>query len=318
VIVAYAVGAGLGHLTRLRAARHTLGLGSDGWVVVTDSRHATDPRVMGDAEVIPIPSPRADPVAARSALVAAVADHEPRLVVLDAFPAGLAGEVDRDAVAGADRVLHLGRDLRWDAYAAALPNDPPLLDEVVLVEPVGPEQAAWYRSRAGLVRGPLDLVDPDEPARRRDATAVDPITVAGAWLVVHAGPPAEVAELVAYAIELAEAEGVEARLVVVHPGNVVHPGRAVAPGGDGLGERVTDEVTWGSRRLPVETIDVYPAWPLFGVADRIITAAGANAVRQLAPWRDRHRLLPLRRRFDDQAARARRARADTGPPGSVS
>lgn len=302
MIVAYAAGAGLGHLTRLRAARHTLDLNLDGWVVVTDSRHATDPRVIGDAEAILIPSPRADPAAARDAVAAAVAAHRPRLVVLDAFPAGLAGEIDREAVAGADRVLHLGRDLRWDSYVTELPDDPPTVDEVVLVEPVGPEQAAWYRSRAGVVRGPLDLVDPDEPARRRDGTAVDPMAVAGAWLVVHAGPVAEVAELVAYAAELAEAEGVDARLVVLHPDI------------DGLGEVGTDGVPWGSAGPLVEVMDVYPAWPLFGVADRIITAAGANAVRQLAPWRERHRLLPLRRRFDDQAARARRARADTGSP----
>jgi hypothetical protein len=109
------------------------------------------------------------------------------------------------------------------------------------------------------------------------------------WLIVHAGPGTEIAELVGYAREMADLEGVRPRLTLVSPG----PRPDVLP-------------------PEVAHLDVYPAWPLFGSAARIITAAGCNAVRQLAPWRDRHRMMPFPRRFDDQYARAARVRA-AGP-----
>ncbi len=102
------------------------------------------------------------------------------------------------------------------------------------------------------------------------------LDVGGAWLVVHSGPPDEVGELVAYARDTAAAEDVQPRIVVVGPSG--H--------------------------------DVLPAWPLFAGAARLITAAGANAVRQAhlhAPDVP-HLLLPMPRRWDDQPARARVAR----------
>jgi hypothetical protein len=60
-------------------------------------------------------------------------------------------------------------------------------------------------------------------------------------------------------------------------------------------------------------IDRYPVWPVHADADRVFTAAGFNAMRQLAAHRERHRFLPLPRRFDDQFERARRAREALAP-----
>jgi len=116
----------------------------------------------------------------------------------------------------------------------------------------------------------LDLVDPPAPTPGVD--------VADAWLVVHSGPAAEVEELVAYAADTAATEGADPRIIVVGPGG----------------------------------LDVLPAWPLFAGAARLVTAAGANAVRQArlhAPHVP-HLVLPLPRRWDDQAARARRLRTE--------
>ena len=103
--------------------------------------------------------------------------------------------------------------------------------------------------------------------------------------MTHTGPAAEVLELVAYARDQADAEGVTPWFVVATPAGVAPP---AAP--------------------DLVPVDRYPVWPLFGSADRIVTAAGFNAMRQVAPHRDRHRFLPMPRRFDDQVERARRAR----------
>ena len=112
-----------------------------------------------------------------------------------------------------------------------------------------------------------------------DAPAPLPdVDVADAWLVVHSGPSEEVDELVAYAHDTAAAEGLDPRIVVVGPGG----------------------------------LDVLPAWPLFAGCARLVTAAGANAVRQRTVHAPDvpHLVLPFPRRWDDQPARARRLRQE--------
>jgi hypothetical protein len=55
-------------------------------------------------------------------------------------------------------------------------------------------------------------------------------------------------------------------------------------------------------------IDVYPAWPMFQRADRIISGAGFNVMRQAEPYRKKHRFVPFPRALDDQYTRAASAR----------
>lgn len=239
MIVCYAYGGGLGHLTRVRAFLHTTGR-TGPVTVVTASPYA--PKVLPDAE-----------------LRAALDGLRPDELIVDAFPAGLTGELDATLVPPGTKVIHLARLLRWDAYRPLIPAEPLHFDETWLVEPVTHE--AYLSSVSGRV-ATIDLREPPAPPR----TAPD------GWLVVHAGPAGEVAELVGYARDMAALEGVRPELTVVSP----------------------------------HGLDVYPAWPMFGTAERIVTAAGCNVVRQLAPHRDRHRMMPFPRRFDDQYARAAR------------
>jgi hypothetical protein len=88
---------------------------------------------------------------------------------------------------------------------------------------------------------------------------------------------------------------------------------------EGLRPRITLVSPTRPYALPPEVahLDVYPAWPLFPAAERIITAAGCNIVRQLAHLPERHRMMPFPRRFDDQFTRAARVRADTVNRGTM-
>jgi hypothetical protein len=185
---------------------------------------------------------------------------------VDALPCGR-GELDAAAVRPAATVLHLARRIRWADYEPVLPSSPPRFATTWVTEPLDPAQAAWLDAHSDAVEW-LALLDPPAP--------VPDLDVAGAWLVVHSGPEDEMTELVAYARETADAEGIEARIVVIGPGG--H--------------------------------DVLPAWPLFAGAARVVTAGGANAVRQCrlhAPHVP-HLALPLARRWDDQHARLGHAR----------
>ncbi|GAA4366306.1 hypothetical protein GCM10023088_12770 [Actinomadura verrucosospora] len=258
MILCYAAGDGLGHLTRLRAVLHTLG--REGPVtVVTGSRFAADARVTHGWDVVAT----ADPAALR-----------PDEVIVDAFPAGLRGELT--GFPSGTRTTHLARLLRWDAYRPLLPAGPLRFDRTFVLEELDPSHDAYLRAVSDEVV-PLALADPPS----------EPVDVDG-WLIVHSGPDAETLQLVAYAQDMASAERVRPPMTLVSPARP-----------DGLPRSVAH-------------LDVYPAWVPGPNVDRIVTAAGFNAVRQYAPWRERHRMMPFPRSLDDQYTRAARARG--GPP----
>lgn len=261
----------MGHLTRIRAFLHMMRPGHDA-VILTSSRYATDPRVVGPHRTLG-PPPGADPGRWYVSTVDSLAPDE---LIVDAFPGGLYGELTPASLPPATTLTHLARLLRWTAYRTVAAGPLPHYDRTWCVEPLTADHHADIAAVSGAVV-PLDLVDP--PAE--DVPALDD----GAWLIVHSGPAAEVAELVGYAQETASVEGARPRFVVVSP----------------------------LRHAGVRSLDAYPAWPLFPRASRIITAAGCNAVRQTAPWRARHRMIPFPRLFDDQFTRAARARG-TGQP----
>jgi hypothetical protein len=291
VIAAYARGAGLGHLTRLRAVAHTLHIPEHELVVLTDSRHAGDERVVGSMGVRPPPArgPTADWLRDE---VAALAPDE---LWVDAFPAGLDGELDADLEpvlrAHGTRVVHVARLLQWPAYAPTLPAAPLRFDRTIVVEPL----VEGHRRAVEELSASTQALELDDPPATADLVASATVEHADRprWLVAHAGPPEETAELCRYASDVADAEGVEPVLLVAAPG-------ASRPGPLDLDPR------------PVLELDAYPTWPLHRLVDVVVTAAGFNSMRQAAGLRraGRHRFVPFRRRYDDQFLRARRARQE--------
>lgn len=252
MIACYARGAGLGHLTRVRAALHALGRDGEPVTLVSDSPFAS--RVVPEWPVVP-----------------SLSEVDADEVWIDAFPAGIHGELE--VPEGGFRVVHLARLLRWPVYEKLLPAVRPRIDVTYVCEPLSHAHETYLREISGEVKT-LELVDPP---------ALADIEIDG-WLIVHSGPDDEIRELVAYAADMAAAEGVRPRFTLVAPRRP-----------DGLAVDVVHH-------------DVYPAWPLGARAERIVTAGGFNAVRQFAPWRERHRIMPFPRRLDDQFARAARVR----------
>jgi hypothetical protein len=122
MILYYAVGGGLGHLTRGRRVLEALGLDA---AFVTASEYAGDPRVTGGIPVIDARGPWQQETACD------------RLIV-DTFPCGIQGELS-----GLDVPMDLvARRLRWEEYRRAVPAPLPRFDTVYWLEDLEPAHKA--------------------------------------------------------------------------------------------------------------------------------------------------------------------------------
>jgi hypothetical protein len=190
VLLYYAAGGGLGHVTRARAFLHGARL---------DATILTAAPVDGiDTLVIPEPL-RHDLPSYREWLQGLGAKQ----IILDTFPAGLFHEFD-------DLELsctfdYVARYLAWPRYAAM--RNPPRFATTYVLEPLHEEQERFIAARSSRIDRAPKLVDPDAPA------TVPPIYSAYS-LVVHSGPANEVEELIDYARLAAKTEGESLPIVV--------------------------------------------------------------------------------------------------------
>lgn len=187
MILYYAVGGGLGHLTRGLRVIEKLGL-TDA-IIATASPHAE--RVCGAVPFIRVPRDLEHDVDAHRAWVRALGASR---IIADTFPGGIQGEL-----CGLDVPIDwVARLLRWDAYRAAVPYALPEIQTTYVVE-----DRQDCLSSTAVVQ--LDLSLPVVPEVEEQPY----------WVIVHSGPEEEVRELVAYADELrALAEKKPERVIV--------------------------------------------------------------------------------------------------------
>ena len=269
-LLCHALGGGLGPVTRTRAVLDATAF--DGAVALLAAPDAA-PAAGGLELRSPGPDDAADPPALARWIARAIADWEPDALLVDALPGGVMGELCGLAALDGLELRHTARLLRWGVYARRLAGPLPRYDAVGVVEPLHPGHARALAACAGSV-APLALPDPP-PA------AAPPPGPGAPWLVVHTGPAREVRALA----RIADERRGDAPLEVITP-------------------LVVADLPAGAARIAA-----IPAAPRYAGAAGIVTAAGFNTVRELAPHRDRHVCVPFDRRLDDQPARARRIAA---------
>jgi hypothetical protein len=268
MILYYALGGGLGHLTRGRRVLETLGLTRD-VAFVTASPHATDVRVTGGIPAIAVPASLETDREAHRAWLPEITRNADRLIV-DVFPCGIQGELH-----GLELPMDLvARRLRWSEYRRVNAGPLPRFDTIWCVEALEPEQERELRALGARV----------ETLTLR-ATETIPIAMNDSyWLIVHSGPEDEVHELVDYTSELM-------RLAETTPSRVLVATRCAI-----------------ALPMGFECVDAVPVEHLFAGAGRIISAAGFNVMLETEPWREKHSVLPFARAFDDQYYRATSSR----------
>ncbi|WP_295391433.1 hypothetical protein [uncultured Thiodictyon sp.] len=274
----YALGGGLGHLTRARAVLGTLGVQAR----VLAPAH---PESWLGLDLLPLPVGLTDRPGDLGAWLARLLwEQRPQRLWLDSFPCGLFGELCGIALPPGLAIHYLARLLRWDRYARRIQGTPPPLDRVHLLEPLNPDHTDWL-AHQGAEPIPLRLETPDLPppthALARLAALPPP-----RWLVVHSGPAEEIRELIDYARDLAAAEGLSPTLVLIAP----HALPFCDPG--------------------ILRLDASPAHALYPLAERIVTACGFNTMSETLAYRHIHRFIPMARALDDQYARAAQRRDD--------
>lgn len=185
MILYYALGGGLGHLSR---ARKVLGDRDDA-VLLTASGHARDPRVTAGRPVIPVPRRLGHERAAFRAWITALLDElQPDELLVDAFPGGVLGDLCGLELPPARLI---GRRVRWDVYGRRLDGPLPRYDVVHALEELG-----------------YDPPGPVEPLVLPHAAPGAPLADEPHTLVVHAGPEAELQQLLTLA---------HGNTIVVHP-----------------------------------------------------------------------------------------------------
>lgn len=283
MILYYAIGGGLGHLTRARGVAHTLRF-EEGLAIVTASPLAHDRRIVGDAEAIVVPSDLSRDIDAFRAWLGDLFERlAPTAIYVDTFPAGILGELCDFPFPPTADLYHVARLLRWEEYRGLISGASPRYRRIYQVEPLVDEHEAFLREHSEEIA----MLDPSDPPATLDRGIIGQLHEwshdgTPLWLIVHSGPEEEIAELLAYARDLAAMEKAAPRFLLVAP----HP----APSPD------------------LFHLDIYPAYPLFPHVARIITACGFNVMRQAHSYRNIHRFLPFARRYDDQFTRAARNR----------
>jgi len=187
MIVYYAIGGGLGHVTRARRVLAALGI---------------EAKIVGSSD---IPPHLEQSLAAHRAWIE---DLGAERIIADTFPLGIRGELAEIAVP----LDYVGRLLRWEEYRRVVPGPLPRFGTSYFAEELTPEHEAAIRAASDFVWSaaampPLLLNDEIESGGHGAA-------LQKYWIVVHSGPESEVRELLAYATSQREIRNETARIVV--------------------------------------------------------------------------------------------------------
>jgi UDP:flavonoid glycosyltransferase YjiC (YdhE family) len=274
----YALGGGYGHVTRARRVLQALCLAEEATIIAGSAALAELRNARGIPTIAVPPELERSVDQHRRWLEMLVREQQVERLLVDTFPAGIHGELSGLATPGL-RVDYVGRLLRWDAYAHAVPAAPPRFHSAFAVEELTAPHAAFLKANSDAMQ-PLDLA----PIAAIDSLDQGIGVPEPYSLVVHSGPAAEVLELIDHCRTVRALDGTDERIVVVTGASIVLP----------------DDV---------ERLDRFPASPLFSAATRIVSAAGFNVILESEPWRHKHHVVPFDRRFDDQYLRAARRRS---------
>ena len=272
----YAVGGGMGHLTRATAFFYTFNLDYNNFIIIVSAPHAGS--VLKHKNYITAPvEVIGNGALLQQWLVQIVDKYNIENIYLDTFPAGLYGEWNNFTTLGKHQFFLISRLLNWGKYIGLMIS-PPKFDVIYKFEELDKEQQTCYQKLSSEILsktlqyppGPL----PTEFSEFINA-AKNPV-----WLIVHSETAEEVLTLYNYARDVSQAELITPTFAIVS-------------------QSVPE-----SLQKDIITYKFFPVYPCFEAVHKIFTACGFNSMQQTYNYRNKHVFIPFERKFDNQFLRA--------------
>lgn len=279
----YCFGGGLGHLTRFVAWCHTTRTRP---VLLTNCQLAATPGLLpsGVRCIMPAAADRKNCAALRNWVSSILEFERPQQLIVDAFPAGILGELS--GLPGLEEIscVYLARVLKLDQYRQRIEKGTglPRFSSIVRLEKLTNDHEALLAelscetNNIGQISN-IRLIDPPcQPDENLSAALPGNFD-----LIIHAGSASEIRQLYQLATETAALEKRTTSLVLVTPGEKPSflPDRAIH-------------------------LRCYPATWVIEKAQCVFSAAGFNIMRQMSETCVRHEVMPFDRALDDQFYRA--------------
>ena len=272
----YAVGGGMGHLTRTAAFFYSFNLNDEDFIIIVSSPQADKILTHKNYIVVPVELMKNGPLL-QQWLSQIIVQYRIKNIYIDTFPAGLYGEWNHFPASTKYRFFLISRLLNWKKYSGLIIS-PPHFETTFILENLDPEQLIVYKELSRkIIFETLKYQPAQIPAEFTNLikTTINPI-----WLIVHSEPQEEVLTLYDHARDISYAEMVTPTFVIVSP------------------------CKFASLQKDTISFNFYPAYPCFEKAHKIFTACGFNAMQQTVNFRHKHVFIPFERRFDDQFLRA--------------
>lgn len=270
MILYYAVGGGLGHLTRASAIIRQLQIPRTDVRVLTASPFAS--WYFSDLPLLTLPSHlQNNPEFYEIWLQQQCKKYQFTEMWVDSFPCGILGELH--CLEKFDiKTTYFARILDWNNYKGLMKHQAHF-QKIWLLEDLEEEHQAFVEGLGANVEN-FTFSYPEISPQKNLFDEND-------WLIVHSEPANEVAELLAYAQDQANIENINPRFCVISP------------------------IKELDTLVLYKHFDLFPAYPYFQHVGRIFTACGFNSMQQTKDFAQKHHFLPFRRRFDNQFLRAK-------------
>lgn len=266
----YCMGGGLGHVCRhLALWKHLKPY------VITNCEAVRSGKIKLDGAGCFMPENKdcSDSSHLRKWVYGLVDEIKPDKIIIDAFPAGVLGEL-RDLSADFDiECEYTARILKFADYMKRVNGGLPKFTKVNLAERIGEEQYAWIQSMGA----DLTTVRPTYP--KMGAPIVE--LPKQCLLVVHSGKLSEVKQLVRFAEKIAETENIDKNIVII-----------------GQEKGISDVFSYQCH-------DLIDAHHLFETAFAVFSGAGYNTMHQMSETKVNHFVIPFARPLDDQFLRVK-------------
>jgi len=281
----YAIGGGLGHLTRARKLINFLGIRE---VRVLTALTCAPNSLFSPEQLLVMPKEWTKTPSRVSQQIANWATKlDAKQLFIDTFPCGIRGEIDPAILPKNLRYAYVARYLNWSRYQSYLNNNL-CFDDVYFVDQLlHPQQHDFALSKSKRIHH-IQLDNLSGHIKHATLNLIEKMPRPH-WLIVHSQPANELNELLAYAREISAIEKQDPSFIICS--NLPKPQ---------LNEHPEEQTHF--------YLNHFPAYDLFDSADRIITACGYNIMQETQRFNDKHIFLPFTRKFDDQYLRAKHRR----------